>query len=81
MEVRSEIFKRVPPGDRWVLIGVEDGPVYESLTAALEYYFQQTGRKQYYIDAGLGMIYSVMEVNDPKQDISPTTYSIYGDSL
>jgi len=80
MEVRSEIFKRVPPGDRWVLIGVEDGPVYESLTAALEYYFQQTGRKQYYIDAGLGMIYGVIEVNDPKKD-APPTYSIYGDSL
>jgi hypothetical protein len=76
MEIKKEIFRRMPPGDRWVEIGKEDR-VYISLTEALEHYFQQYGTRQYYIDAFAGYIYKVENVEDPKPVVKQ--YSIYGD--
>lgn len=81
MEVKKPIFKRVPPGDRWVELDTREEPigerVFPSLTDALEHYFQKTGNKQYYIDAGQGYIYKVLQEEDPVPPIQ--TYSIYGD--
>lgn len=77
MEIKKEIFKRLPPGDRWVEIGKESERVYGSLTEALEHYFQQFGIRQYYIDAVSGYIYKVESVEDPKPVIKQ--FSIYGD--
>ncbi len=77
MEIKREIFKRVPPGDRWVEIGKEVERVHGSLTDALEHYFQQHGTRQYYIDAVGGYIYKVESVEDPKPVIKQ--FSIYGD--
>lgn len=77
MEIKKEIFKRLPPGDRWVEIGKEDDRVYASLTDALEHYFQQSGTRQYYIDAVAGYIYKIDTVEEPKPQ--PKKFSIYGD--
>lgn len=77
MEVKKEIFKRLPPGDRWVELGLEDARVYTSLTEALEHYFQKAGARQYYIDAGAGLLYTIMEQPDPVIPIKQ--FSIYGD--
>lgn len=77
MEIKKEIFKRVPPGDRWVAVDKPDGQVYISLTEALENYFQEHGTRQYYIDAGLGYIYKVDTAPDPKPVVKQ--FSIYGD--
>lgn len=77
MEVKREIFKRLPPGDRWVEIGKENERVHGSLTEALEYYFQGHGTRQYYIDAVSGYIYKIDTVEDPKPVIKH--FSIYGD--
>jgi hypothetical protein len=76
MEIKTEVFKRVPPGDRWTEIN-GDGLVYVSLTAALEYYFQKTGTRQYYIDAGAGFVYRVSQEEDPVVPVQQ--FSIYGD--
>lgn len=76
MEVKVEIYRRHPPGDRWVAIGTSDDRVYTSLTDALEAYFQQFGIKQYYIDAGAGIIYKVDQAPDPVPQ--PKQFSIYG---
>jgi hypothetical protein len=76
MEVKIEIFKRVPPGDRWTEIGVDD-TLHTSLTHALEHYFQKTGLRQYYIDAGSGLIYKVEHKEEPPAP--PQKFSIYGD--
>ena len=78
MEIKKEIFKRLPPGDRWVEIGLEDARVYPTLTETLEHYFQKTGNRQYYIDAGAGMLYRI--VNEPDIVAPPPTFSIYGDT-
>jgi hypothetical protein len=78
MEIKQEIFKRLPPGDRWVEIGLEDVRVYPTLTETLEHYFQKTGNRQYYIDAGAGVLYKVLQEADPVIPIKQ--FSIYGDS-
>jgi hypothetical protein len=77
MEIKKEIFKRLPPGDRWVAVDKPDGPVYTPLTEALEHHFQEHGTRQYYIDAGAGIIYKVETVPEPKPQIKQ--FSIYGD--
>jgi hypothetical protein len=77
MEIKKEIFKRLPPGDRWVEIGKENERVHTSLTEALEHYYQQAGVRQYYIDAVGGYIYKVDTVEDPKPVVRQ--FSIYGD--
>jgi hypothetical protein len=51
--------------------------IFPTLTEALEHYFQKTNTRQYYIDAGQGTIYKVMEEADPI--IPPKQFSIYGD--
>lgn len=77
MEVKVEIYRRLPPGDRWVAITSPDDRVHPSLTDALEEYFQQHGTRQYYIDAVAGYIYKVENAPDPKPIIKQ--FSIYGD--
>ncbi len=77
MEIKKEIFKRLPPGDRWVAVDNPDGPVYTPLTEALEHYFQAHGTRQYYIDAVAGIIYKVETAPEPKPVIKQ--FSIYGD--
>jgi hypothetical protein len=77
MEIKKEIFKRLPPGDRWVEIGKEDERVHGTLTDALEHHFQQFGTRQYYIDAVAGYIYKVETVEEPKP--KPRQFSLYGD--
>jgi hypothetical protein len=76
MEVKTPIFRRYPPGDRWVEVSTADR-VYQTLTEALEYYFQQHGTRQYYIDAGEGIVYKIDTREDPAP--VPRKYSLYGD--
>lgn len=77
MEIKTEIFKRLPPGDRWVELRGNPEVIFNSLTEALEHYFQQTRTRQYYIDAGAGYIYKVEEVEEPTPE--PMRYSLYGE--
>jgi len=77
METIEPIFKRMPPGDRWIEINSDGKRVYPSLTAALEYMFQKTKCKQYFVDAGEGRVYLVRNEADPEPEIP--TFSIYGD--
>ncbi len=78
MEVKKPIFRRVPPGDRWIETEKpEKDRVFPTLTDALEYYFQKTGMRQYYIDAATGTIYKITVEEDPV--VPPPTFSIYGD--
>jgi hypothetical protein len=77
MEIKKEIFKRLPPGDRWVAVDNPEGQVYTPLTEALEYYYQEHGTRQYYIDAVAGLIYKIDTVETPKPQ--PKKFSIYGD--
>lgn len=77
MEVKNPIFKRLPPGDRWVELNTDSDRVFPTLTDALEHYFQKTKTREYYINAGLGMIYGIQQEPDPEPEIQH--FSIYGD--
>lgn len=77
MEIKTPIFKRVPPGDRWTEINGDSNRIFPTLTEALEYYFQKTKQRQYYIDAISGTISYVTQEVDPEPEIQQ--FSIYGD--
>lgn len=77
MEIKTPIFKRVPPGDRWTEINGDPDRIFPTLTEALEYYFQKTKLRQYFIDAIAGTVSFVREEADPEPEIQ--TFSIYGD--
>jgi hypothetical protein len=74
------VFKRIPPGDRWRQVNGSNtefinDTIHESLTDALEACFQNTGQKQYYIDAGEGMVYIALE--DIVVAVEEKKFSIY----
>jgi hypothetical protein len=77
MEIKQEAFKRLPPGDRWIEIAGDGTQIFPTLTAALEHMFHKNGCKQYYVDAGDGVIYMVRHEEAVEPDIP--TFSIYGD--
>lgn len=82
MEIKIPIFKRIPPGDRWMELDESSQQpigtkVFPTLTEALEHYFQKTSTRQYYINAAQGMIFKVVEEADPEPEIQQ--FSIYGD--
>ena len=79
MEIKTPIFKRVPPGDRWQEINGDPNRIFPTLTEALEHYFQKTKQRQYFIDAIAGTISCVVEEADPAPIIPQ--FSIYGDDL
>ena len=78
MEIKEAVLRRTPPGDRWIEVAEDvSKSVYPSLTAGLERMFQKTQCKQYYIDAGEGVIYMIRQEKDP--EVKAPSFSIYGD--
>ena len=78
METKKAIFKRVPPGDRWVEIGNESGQVFISLTDALEHRFQRDSSRQFNVDTVEGIIYKIETAPDPVPVVRK--FNIYGDA-
>ena len=73
------IATRVPPGDRWALVG-DKTKVYASITDALEAYFQLTRRACEYRLAPLkGELYAVHSQEVEIAPEPPKRYDIYGD--
>lgn len=75
-EVRTIVFNREPPGDRWK--PVDGGLVLDSLTDALELHFQKTGITEYFISAKDGTV-SVVEQKEVEVTKPVTRYSLYGE--
>ena len=70
------IATRVPPGDRWELVG-GDGEIYKSLTLALNAWFQKTREKAAFKLAPLdGKLY-VIRTEQVEETIQ--TFDIYGE--
>ena len=72
------IATRIPPGDSWTLSG--DKVIHNSLTEALEAWFQKTGEKAEFrlapLDSKLYVIRSEeIEIKEPESK----KFSIYGD--
>jgi hypothetical protein len=75
------IAKRVPPGDRFVLIDDKTNTVHSSLTETLEAYFQQTQTKCEFRLAPLkGELYMITtEEVAPAPPPPVKKFNIYGD--
>ena len=78
VEQKQLIAERVPPGDRWCLLG--NSTVYESLTDTLEAYFQKTQfNKAFYLDPIGSALYSVDRVEVEVEQEPVKEYSFYGE--
>lgn len=81
-EVNELIATRVPPGDRWNLLGDSRKVIYNSLTETLEAYFMENKQKYEYrlapMDSKLYVIKSVEEEIIPEP---PRSFNIYGDPI
>jgi hypothetical protein len=72
------IANRVPPGDRWTLVG--DNKMYNSLTEALEAWFSKTGEKVEFRLAPLdSKLYVIRTEEIEIKPEPPKKFNIYGD--
>ena len=83
IELEYLLASRIPPGDRWNLassdiIQADSTIIYESLTDVLDEIHQQTGIKQFYIDAVAGTIHSTSTSTTPLS--ANRQYSLYGET-
>ena len=71
---QQEIATRVPPGDRWKIVGSD--VLYLSLTEALNSIYLEHKVSDFHIDAKKGVIYI-----DDGVKVEPVieTYSLYGE--
>ncbi len=76
IEQKTHVLERVPPGDRWKPVGRTDLK-FESLTDGLEWCFQETGCRDYYLAALDGKVYSIDQIE--KQPEPPKQFSLYGE--
>ena len=81
VENKQLIADRVPPGDRWALIADPSKVVYESITEALEAYFQQTRfNAAFYLDPLGGKLYAVKREEVEIEPEPIKTFDFYGDN-
>ena len=72
------IAKRVPPGDRWTLLNEDQ--VHETLTDALEAYFQKTGEGCHFrLEPLNGKLFAIKEHEEEVVVEPPKRFNIYGD--
>jgi len=83
------IALRVPPGDRWLLVGDSDDNIKNSIVEALSEYCKKTGFKGDYRlspmspqtlggDGPKGILYAIVE---KVEEILPKGYNIYGEEI
>ena len=79
VEKNIQIAERVPPGDRWKLLGGDK--VYESITEVLNAYYQASTNKPtaFRLEPLNGKLYIITteEIELPKPE--PKKYDLYGD--
>ena len=79
VEKNIQIAERVPPGDRWKLLGGEK--IYESITEVLNAYYQTSTVKPnaFRLEPMKSKLYVIttQEIEIPKAE--PKKYDLYGD--
>ena len=76
------IATRVPPGDRWTLRGDARKVIHNSLTEALEAYFNESRFKGEYRLAPLdSKLYAIKTVEEEIIPEPPKSFNIYGDPI
>lgn len=80
VEYNELIATRVPPSDRWTLVGDSKKVVHNSLTETLEAYFQKTGFKgSYRLDPLDSKLYAIKSEEQQIPEEEPQEYGIYGE--
>ena len=80
VEHNQLIATRVPPGDRWSLVGDPKKEVFNTLTDALEAFLNQTGFKgSYRLDPMDSKLYAIQEHEYEVPKDEPKTFSLYGE--
>jgi hypothetical protein len=79
VEKNIKIADRVPPGDKWQVIGVKE--IQLSLTDALNAYYEVASVKPqaFRLEPMNGSLYMITTENVEIQEPEPKKYSIYGD--
>jgi len=79
VEKNIKIADRVPPGDRWQVIGVKE--IQPSLTDALNAYYMVADIKPqaFRLEPMNGNLYMITTENVEIKEPEPKKYSIYGD--
>lgn len=88
-EVLEKIAERVPPGDRWKLIGDGGGEIQPSIIEALSEYCRRTGFMGEYRlapmqpqtespNANKGVLYAI---KIEEKEVVPKGYNIYGEQI
>jgi len=79
VEKNIKIADRVPPGDRWQVIGVKE--IQPSLTDALNAYYMVADIKPqaFRLEPMKGNLYMITTENVEIKEPEPKKYSIYGD--
>jgi hypothetical protein len=76
-ETKKLILNRLPPGDRWVSVSSSE-LVFDSLTEALNYEFQERGYVEFHISAVNGTVEAV-EFRVEHIEVKPKLFSLYGE--
>lgn len=80
VEHNELIAQRVPPGDRWSLVGDPKKEVHKTLTDALEAFLQSTGFKgAYRLDPVNSKLYAIQSHEEEVVKEQPKMYSLYGE--
>ena len=79
-EEKQLVLKRVPPGDRWIFANAKpghiQGDIHQSLTDALEAWYQYADDTQFFIDARNG---TVEIIKQEEVDKPIKKFSLYGE--
>jgi hypothetical protein len=78
VEYLELIATRVPPSDRWTLVGDKSKVVHKSLTDALEAWFEQNQEKAEFRLAPLDSKLYVIRTEEKKPE-PPKRFNLYGD--
>jgi|TARA_Y100000114_G_C11692218_1_gene294154 hypothetical protein len=80
VEHNELIATRVPPGDRWTLVGDVKKEVFPNLTDTLEAFFHQTGfNGAYRLDPIASKLYAIQTSSVEVKKEAPKVYGMYGE--
>jgi len=75
-ESKNLVLNRIPPGDRWQPVGRTD-ITFDSLTDGLEWCYQETRCRDYYLGALDGKVFSIQQTE--VKPTPPKSFSLYGE--
>ena len=80
VEHNELIVTRVPPGDRWSLVGDPTKEVFNTLTDALEAFFHQTNfNGAFRLDPMNSKLYAIQSSEIEVKKEAPKVYGMYGE--